>query len=240
MPMKVLKKKIDELLEQDKIGKCDFHTHSFLSDGVLLPMEQLRRAYIKDYAVYAITDHVGSSNMDVIQELKKDCLLATKHWGIAAIPGVELTHVPAETIEELSQIAIENGALIVVVHGETIVEPVDPGTNLAAAKCNNVDILAHPGLITKEEAILCKKNDIFVEITTNRNHALTNGHVAKIGKEVGNNLLLNTDTHKPHDMLTMEQNKSILLGSGLNEHEVEEVLQKNTRIFLEKISERLE
>jgi putative hydrolase len=238
--MKILKKKIDELLEQDKIGKYDFHTHSFLSDGVLLPMEQLRRAHVKDYAVYAITDHVGSSNMDVIQKLKKDCLLATKHWGIAAIPGVELTHVPSETIEELSQVAIDNGALIVVVHGETIVEPVDPGTNLAAAKCNKVDILAHPGLITKEEATLCKKNNIFVEITTNKNHALTNGHIAKVGKEVGNKLILNTDTHKPQDMLTNEQNKSILLGSGLNEQEVEEVLQNNARSFLRKISDRLD
>jgi histidinol phosphatase-like PHP family hydrolase len=240
MLMKVLKKKIDELLEQEIIGKCDFHTHSFLSDGVLLPIEQLRRAHVNDYAVYAITDHVGSSNMDVIQKIKKDCLLATKYWGIAAIPGVELTHVPSETIEELSQIAIDNGALIVVVHGETIVEPVDPGTNLAAAKCSKVDILAHPGLITQEEAIFCKKNDIFMEITTNRNHALTNGHVAKIGKEVGNKLILNTDTHRPQDMLTIEQNKSILLGSGLNDQEVEKVLQKNTRSLLNKIIERLD
>ncbi|NHK31121.1 MAG: histidinol phosphate phosphatase domain-containing protein [Asgard group archaeon] len=238
--MKVLKKKIDELLKQDKLGKCDFHTHSFLSDGALLPMEQLRRAHVNNYAVYAITDHVGSSNMDVIQKLKKDCILATKHWGIAAIPGVELTHVPSDTIEELTQVAIDNGALIVVVHGETIVEPVEPGTNLAAAKCRNVDILAHPGLITQEEAILCKKNDIFVEITSNRNHALTNGHVAKIGKEIGNKLLFNTDTHKPQDMLTNEQNKSILLGTGLNEQDVKEILQKNTRSLLSKISERLD
>jgi len=26
---------IEKLLAQEKIGRCDFHTHSFLSDGVL-------------------------------------------------------------------------------------------------------------------------------------------------------------------------------------------------------------
>ena len=39
------------------------------------------------------------------------------------------------------------GAQIVLVHGETIVEPVPPGTNHQAIEAG-VDILAHPGLIS--------------------------------------------------------------------------------------------
>ena len=42
------------------------------------------------------------------------------------------------------------GARIIVVHGETIVEPVRPGTNRKALE-SDVDILAHPGLITEDE-----------------------------------------------------------------------------------------
>ena len=52
------------------------------------------------------------------------------------------------------------GAEIVVVHGETIVEPVIKGTNWSAVNCPEVDILAHPGLITVEEVEIAKYNDI--------------------------------------------------------------------------------
>ena len=41
-----------------------------------------------------------------------------------------------------------------VVHGETIIEPVEKGTNLAAVQSPYVDILAHPGLLSLEEAKL--------------------------------------------------------------------------------------
>jgi histidinol phosphatase-like PHP family hydrolase len=68
------------------------------------------------------------------------------------IPGVELTHVAPRRIAPLAQRAKELGAGLVLVHGETISEPVRPGTNRAAVECPAVDILAHPGLITLEEA----------------------------------------------------------------------------------------
>ncbi|NHJ46402.1 MAG: histidinol phosphate phosphatase domain-containing protein [Asgard group archaeon] len=220
------------------IGRCDFHTHSFLSDGHLLPMEQLRRAYAKNHVAYAITDHVGS-NMDVIEKIKSDCEYATKHWGIAAIPGVELTHVPVESIDELAQKAIDNGALIVVMHGETIVEPVDPGTNLKAANCSSIDILAHPGLITKDEANACKKNDVYVEITSNRGHSLTNGHVVNVGRNENVKFIFNTDTHSPGDMLSYDLAKEVVQGAGLSKDETDEVLQENTRSFLAMILERI-
>ncbi|MFN2369358.1 MAG: PHP domain-containing protein, partial [Desulfurivibrionaceae bacterium] len=48
------------------------------------------------------------------------------------IPGIELTHVPPEMLAGLTAKARELGALIVVAHGETPVEPVRPGTNRAS------------------------------------------------------------------------------------------------------------
>jgi histidinol phosphatase-like PHP family hydrolase len=71
-----------------------------------------------------------------------------------------------------------------VVHGETIVEPVLPGTNRAAIAAG-VDILAHPGLITKEEAMLAAQKGVLLEITTRRGHSFTNGHVASIARVCG-------------------------------------------------------
>ena len=237
--MKILKEAIEQYLTKETFGRCDFHTHSFLSDGVLLPMEALRRAHALDIEVYAITDHASASTLDIIPKVVKDCELATKHWGIIAIPGIELTHVPVGAMDELIDQSLELGAKLIVIHGETISEPVEKGTNLQAAKNKKADILAHPGLLTKEEAEYCKKNDVFVEITFNRNHAYTNGHVVDIGREVGVDFILNTDTHSPKDMITYEQAEIVLSGAGLTQEETKKTLQDNVRKLLTQINERL-
>ena len=51
----------------------DFHTHTFLSDGVLTPIELIRRAHVIGYRVMAITDHVGPGNVEfILKTLKKE------------------------------------------------------------------------------------------------------------------------------------------------------------------------
>ncbi|MFQ5860323.1 MAG: PHP domain-containing protein, partial [Dehalococcoidia bacterium] len=89
----------------------DFHTHTFLSDGVLSPIELIRRAYDRGYRVIGITDHAGAGNLElVVKTLVQDCALASRRWDILALPGVELTHVPKEEIEGLAQEAKALGA----------------------------------------------------------------------------------------------------------------------------------
>ena len=123
----------------------DFHTHTFLSDGVLSPIELIRRAYCIGYQVMAITDHVGVGNVEyVVKTLVKDCRLASERWDILALPGVEITHVPKDDIDLVAREAKELGARLVVVHGETIVEPVEPGTNRAAISSGYVDTPGSP------------------------------------------------------------------------------------------------
>ena len=88
-------------------------------------------------------------------------------------PPLELTHLPPEVIPQAAYRARELGAELVVVHGETPVEPVPPGTNRAAIASSFVDVLAHPGLLTPDDAERAKRNDVFVEITSRRGHSLT-------------------------------------------------------------------
>ena len=124
----------------------DFHTHTFLSDGVLSPIELVRRAIKCGYRVMAITDHVGPGNMEfVLKTLIADCEMVNSRWDILALPGVEITHTPSEDIERLARECRQLGAKVVNVHGETPSEPVIEGTNLAAVSSRHVDILAHPG-----------------------------------------------------------------------------------------------
>ena len=215
----------------------DFHTHTTLSDGDLTPLEIIRRASVNHYRVIALTDHVGVASLgQVIERLKEDCALAEKHWNILALPGVELTHVPTRAINEVARKAKQLGARIVLVHGETIVEPVEKGTNLAALQCPYVDILAHPGLLTSEEATLAAQNGVFLEITARRGHCLTNGHVARLAAKAGCKLLLNSDAHDEDDLLTSRLAHDIAVGAGLDNKTYQQVLRMNPHLLAEKIS----
>jgi len=205
----------------------DLHTHSLFSDGVLVPSELVRRAVMKGYEVIAITDHADASNLDfTIPRVAAACRELNRRWKITALPGIELTHIPPETFAELTERARSLGAVIVVAHGETLVEPVHPGTNRAAIEAR-VDILAHPGMITKEEAELAVKNGVHLEITARKGHSLSNGHVAKIAGETGAKLVIDTDTHEPGDLITDEFAYTILLGAGLNTAAVAAILQNS-------------
>ena len=214
----------------------DFHTHTFLSDGELSPLELIRRAIVNGYQTIAITDHAGPGEMErFITEVARDCALAEKYWDIRAFPGVELTHLPVESIDEVARQAKEMGAKLVVVHGETTVESVEPGTNMAAVKSPYVDILAHPGLLTPEEAGLARKNEVIIEISARRGHSLTNKHVARVACDAGAQLLLNSDAHNEDDLLTTDLIDTVLLSAGLTEAEMKVVLETNPGILLGRI-----
>jgi histidinol phosphatase-like PHP family hydrolase len=214
----------------------DFHTHTSLSDGALSPLELIRRAVQSGYQAIALTDHVGIGYLDrLIRELASDCALARANWPVIAIPGVELTHVPPPAIAEVARRAKEQGAWLVVVHGETIVEPVAKGTNLAALQCPHVDVLAHPGLITVEEAKLAAAAGIFLELSARRGHSLTNGHVARLARLTGAKLLLNSDAHDEADILTPDLARQIASGAGLDDAEIDEILVNNVQTLLKKL-----
>jgi histidinol phosphatase-like PHP family hydrolase len=216
----------------------DLHTHTLLSDGELLPSELTRRAEVIGYEAIGITDHCDWSNIDfVVPHIVKVSKNLSLHWKIKVIPGVELTHVPLEEIEPLVKYARANGAKIVVMHGETISEPVLRGTNRTAIECA-VDILAHPGNITKEDVVLARKNGVFLEITTRKNHSTTNKHIVTVARNIGAKLLLNTDAHDIEDLLTEELAQKVLKDAGLSNVEIETIF-KNSKMFIESLLRKL-
>ena len=212
--------------------RIDLHMHSLFSDGELLPSELARRAANLNHEVIAITDHVDYSNVEQIPQIQKAIDDINANWDIKVILGAEVTHVPTESIDGVAKKAKELGAQIVVVHGETLNEPVIEGTNYAALNSEYVDILGHPGLITYKEAQIAKENDIYLEISGRSGHCLGNGHVAKIACEVGNKLLVNTDTHSPDNLITFEKSYEIALGAGLSKKEAMKAIVDNPRELL--------
>lgn len=205
----------------------DLHTHSLFSDGVLVPSELVRRAVMKGYKVIAITDHADASNLDfTIPRVTAACRELSRRWKITALPGIEITHVPPETFGELTQKARSLGAVVVVAHGETLVEPVHPGTNRAAIEVG-VDILAHPGLLTPSEAAAAARRGVALEITTRKGHSLSNGHVARTALAAGARLVINTDSHEPGDLVSREFALSVLLGAGLSKKQAAQVFRNS-------------
>jgi putative hydrolase len=195
----------------------DLHTHSLYSDGELLPAELWRRAQVKGYRYLGITDHVDASNYEgVFARLKAAAASLNRGEAPHLIPGLEFTHLPPPLIGPLAARARELGVPLIVVHGETLVEPVAPGTNRAALEAD-IDILAHPGLITPEEARLARERGIFLELSTRQGHSLANGHVARVALEVGASLVLNTDSHSPGDLITREEAERLARGAGLSD-----------------------
>jgi len=208
----------------------DLHTHSIFSDGELVPAELAQRAWAAGYKTIAITDHADYSNLDfIIPRIAKVCSQITAKGDISVISGIELTHVHPQDIAALAGEARKLGAKIVVVHGETIIEPVPAGTNLAAIKAG-VDILAHPGLITEEEAKLAAEKNVYLEITTRRGHSLTNGHVAGLAKKCKAQLVLNNDAHTVSDFVGEAMAMKIAHGAGLTDTEISVMLDNSRRI----------
>ncbi len=106
------------------------------------------------------------------------------------------------------------------------------GTNWSAVNCPEVDILAHPGLITVEEAEIAKENGIALEISSRRGHCLANGHVAKVAVDVGADLVVDTDTHMPGDLISYEMAYKVALGAGLQDKEIKKALKDNPERIL--------
>lgn len=213
-------------------GIIDLHTHTFASDGVLLPSELIRRAVAAGYRAIGITDHGDETNME---DLLARAIKAARVWSesgqITVIPGIEITHVPPERIPSLASRARELGAKVVVVHGETVTEPVAPGTNAAAVRCADVDILAHPGLLTDEDALAAADSGVLLEITSRKGHSAANGRVASVAARTGAGLIFGTDTHAPGDLADEDHARKILLAAGVEQEKIGEVFANAEKLF---------
>lgn len=207
----------------------DFHMHTVFSDGELVPAELIRRSIYAGLDGIAITDHADFSNIEHnLSGIKKICEKINGLYGkknknnFKVLPGVEITHVPPALIKDAVILARKSGAKIIVVHGETLSEPVEEGTNSAALK-EDIDILSHPGLITEEDALTAKKNGIYLELSYRKGHCLANGHIAGIARRTGAGLVISSDAHSPSDIMGEKEYDAVGSGAGLTPKELEKI-----------------
>ncbi len=203
--------------------RADLHTHTVFSDGELIPAELVRRAMVLGHDVIAITDHVDMTNVEFVASNVAKAVELVEDY-IRVIPGVEITHVPPSKIAKVAEMARRSGAQWIVVHGETVTEPVAPGTNLAAAQNPDIDVLAHPGFLTVEEAQAAKDNGVIIEVTGRMGHNITNGHVVNVARSVGADMVIDSDTHAPENLMDEKAALTVALGAGMTAEEAEKAL----------------
>ncbi len=202
--------------------------HTVFSDGELIPAELTRRAEAMGHKAIAITDHVDQSNVEhVAESIVRFC--AEDRHAIKVLPGVEITHVTPGRIADVAKRARAAGAKIIVVHGETIVEPVEPGTNDAAIDAG-ITILAHPGLITAAVAKKAAAAGVFLEISGRSGHGFSNGHVARTALEAGAKMVFDTDSHSPRDLMDRAMAMKVMLSAGLTNALAEEIFINSQRL----------
>ena len=205
--------------------RADLHTHSIFSDGELIPAELVRTAKVLGHNVIAITDHVDMTNVEfVVKNVVRAAELTDDE--ITVIPGVEVTHVPPSKMDKVIADAKRFGAKWIVVHGETISEPVQPGTNRQAAMNPDVNVLAHPGFITEDEMQAAKDNGVLIEISGRKGHSLTNGYVVSVARKIGADMVIDSDAHGPEDLMSEEKAYKVALGAGLTKAEADAATQK--------------
>ena len=198
----------------------DLHSHTFLSDGELGPAELVRRVEIRGFRAICLSDHVDNGTVELtVPALVRAAKELSAAMTLKVLAGCEITHCRPEHIDRIARRARELGAELVLVHGETPVEPVIEGTNRAAIEAG-VDVLAHPGFLTEADACEAARRGVTLELSGRGGHSLTNGHVAQTARRAGAAVIFGSDTHRVGDIMDRAMAERVLRGAGLSCDEV--------------------
>lgn len=214
--------------------RYDFHSHTYLTDGDASATMMWAEADRLAHQALAITDHIGLEDPGPLLDRLRAEARAWEGSEMTTLVGVEVTVVPPRRLAEAVRQARKAGAEIVIVHGETTAEPVPAGTNRAVVELTDVDVLAHPGFITVEEAELAKAHDVILEVSGRSLHGLTNGHVVRTALEVGNDLVVDSDAHRTTQLLTQEDARKVARGAGVPDSTLTRVLQETPKRLLRR------
>jgi histidinol phosphatase-like PHP family hydrolase len=214
--------------------RYDFHCHTFLTDGRASATDMWREADMLGHKVLAVTDHVALEDPKPLLDRLRQEAVQWEGEELTTLVGVEVTMVTPRKIPDVVRAARRAGAEIVIVHGETPANPVPPGTNRASVELNDVDVLAHPGFLTVEEAELAKTHDVILELSARALHMVTNGHVARTALEVGNDLVVDSDAHATDQLVSAHHARQIAQGAGVPEATLTRVLRETPERLLKR------
>lgn len=171
-------------------------------------------------------DHIKTSPF-LLQLMEKQQFVhkLSIYYDMQIFFGVQLQHIPPALLEETIQFYRGLGISLIGVHGESISDIVEKGTNFSAIMAK-ADILFNPGLIDEKCVELAQENNVFLEISTHQKHAYTNAHIAKLAQKYGAKLVLGSSAHTLHEIHSPEMQERILKGACIEKHNSYELLQQ--------------
>lgn len=205
--------RLPKLVELSDI-KGDLHIHSKWSDGVHTIEEIVQKAVERGYEYIAITDHSKTLSvargldeerlLKQIEEIKK---LQERYPKIKILAGVEVDILQDGTLDLPDEILSRLDIVIASVHSAFNMPQEEMTRRICKALSNPyVDILGHPtGRLIEERdgyqvdimAIIqkAKEENVGLEINAYPQRLDLNDINAKIAKEMGVKLVINTDAH---------------------------------------------
>lgn len=219
----------------------DLHSHSTISDGSRSIEDMVAAADRRGYTAYAVTDHVYGSDQgyrDVAVEVRVQIDRLRPYTAVQLFAGVELSDFEPQAIAAAATEARRSGAQVVVVHGECVSMPVLAGTNAAAVRAVDVDILAHPGLITEADAEIAARNGVFLELSARVGHCWANGHVFKTAQMTGAALIVDSDAHDEAGLLTLPRYTAVARGAGASELSVHQMRDRLAPFLVQALARR--
>jgi len=219
--------------------RFDFHAHTYLTDGSASATDMWTAGDRLAHRVLAITDHVALEDPRPLLDRLHAEARAFADGPMVTLVGVEISMVPPRHIDAVARAARKAGAELVIVHGETLAEPVPAGTNRAAIDCREVDLLAHPGLLDPADAELAHAHGTVLELSGRSGHSITNGHVARVALAAGAAIVVDSDAHRTGDLLSFERAEHVGRGAGLPDLPVASALTATPESLVRKLGKRL-
>lgn len=171
-------------------------------------------------------DHIKTSPFPAqLMEKQEFVHKLSIYYDMQVFFGVQLQHIPPALLNETIQFYRALGISLIGVHGESISDLVENGTNFSAITAK-ADILYNPGLIDEKCVELAKENNVFLEISTHPKHAYTNAHIAKLAQKYGAKLVLGSCARTLHEIHSPAMQELILKGACIENHNSYELLQK--------------
>ncbi len=147
--------------------------------------------------------------------------------------GIKLMHIPPSLIGKSILLYKVLGIQLIAVHGESISDIVEQGTNFNACLAH-ADILYHAGLIDEKCVELAKENNVFLEICSHPKHAYTNAHIANLAKKIGAKTVFGSGARKLEEIHSPTMQKTIYAGALIDTNNNNELLNKLQNQFFQQ------
>ena len=217
-----LSKSLPKLVELEDI-RGDLHTHTLYTDGKNSIEEMARAAQQKGYEYLAITDHSkrlsvarGLDEKRALKELEEIDRVNEKVDGITLLKGMEVDILEDGSLDMSDEVLKELDIVLIAVHYKfNLSKQKQTERILKAFENPYVNILAHPtgrmiGLREPMELDMhmilkrAKEYNIHMEINAQPERLDLNDIYAKMAKEMGVKMAVNTDAHNIYSLNYME------------------------------------